>query len=373
MFLFLFIVIAIFGYQAFLINNFSEDNSRLFGNFSYSLYGIANGGTGWEQFLIDYPELKSHTTLIQEQKALHTSWLVFKNNPMLTINGIVSTYLDFFSLNDESIFGFLADGTLFTNNQSVDFKNNSFWMVTRFFVMALAFRGLINAWIHRQLQQNQILISMIIGLLLSLPFLPSQDAGIMRVYAAVIPWIIVIPSIGLNFSSKEKLICKHERLKIQNSIVYFLFIIILLLSPVFLISRYKTINDFQNSSICEENKEVVIFRLYPGTILLISDRTFNNFPGFFVANPDKFKSSIINFHRSELIAPLTGIQNRSLVASTFDFQTKRIHWIIIPENLLSERPSGQLVKACGSWNEEFLELGYGFFVVNQMETEKNHK
>jgi hypothetical protein len=66
------------------------------GNFSYTLYGLSVGGKGWQQVLIDYPELSGSDALMS--KAIYAyAWQNISAQPGLLIQGLQKNVLLFIS------------------------------------------------------------------------------------------------------------------------------------------------------------------------------------------------------------------------------------------------------------------------------------
>ncbi|MHC1783651.1 MAG: hypothetical protein AB9891_13005 [Anaerolineaceae bacterium] len=87
----------------------ADRNGQLFSNYSYTFYGITQGGKGWEQFFIDYPELITAPEIDAEQTAMKKGLEALVAKPVLTFQGILNSYKDFFSIEPISIFGFLGN------------------------------------------------------------------------------------------------------------------------------------------------------------------------------------------------------------------------------------------------------------------------
>ena len=171
--------------SAFLINQvfvkaFGASEAMPFGNFSYSLYGLAAGGKSWAYVLEVYPEAgyleiyKMAFQLIVEQ-------------PNLLIQGVAYNLAMFFSNTSYGLFSYIGgEGELST---TISYAG----------LLILSFLGIWN-WFHNRKDPylGFIMVSTV-GLLFSVPFLPPTDAFRLRAYATSIPILALVPSMGLDW------------------------------------------------------------------------------------------------------------------------------------------------------------------------------
>ena len=81
-----------------LLAGIVNPGGQLFTNYGFTLYGIADGGSGWEQFFIDHPEVRQ----VDETEAAHLSYRYamekLRDNPLPALRSIGASLLDFFSI-----------------------------------------------------------------------------------------------------------------------------------------------------------------------------------------------------------------------------------------------------------------------------------
>jgi len=175
-------VLAILAGGFFIINTVypqllgvPEDSS--FGNFAYTLYGQVRGGLGWHS-AIDELGTRNPSRVYQ------AAWEVFLANPSDFFKGIARAYADFFLPGSRSIFVFGAQ----EQNYALDLL---LWGMT----MLILLRGLYLLIFKRRSDISTLLLAGLIGIFLSIPFLPPIDGG-MRFYASTMPFFYVLLAVG---------------------------------------------------------------------------------------------------------------------------------------------------------------------------------
>lgn len=80
-------ILAGFALQALLVLAVGGSPGNSYGNFSYTLYGLSVGGKGWQQALIDHPELSGSDALVS--KAIYAyAWKNLSIQPELFLYGL---------------------------------------------------------------------------------------------------------------------------------------------------------------------------------------------------------------------------------------------------------------------------------------------
>jgi hypothetical protein len=178
--------IIIFGLifsAEFLVVNFifprlvTATSSSTFGNFSWMLYGQAVGGAGWSYHL---EALGTHDSIIVMQAAIEK----IKNYPLGLIIGSYKSLRDFILPGKDSMFSLI--------HYKLHFSNYLFWTV-KIFLLVL---GLVHSIRRVQEPKYSLILSIFIGTLFSIPFLPPIDGG-NRFFSGIAPFFFIIESIGL--------------------------------------------------------------------------------------------------------------------------------------------------------------------------------
>jgi hypothetical protein len=367
-----FLVIGIAYIFNCVLDTFAADkNSRLFSNFSYTFYGMTQGGKGWEQFHIDHPEYSNTTEIDAERGAMLEGLKTLSQNPILTLQGMAHAYQDFFSLKPISVFGFLGYGPSVNSLLEKQISRQWVSVFLRSSAIIFALFGIIFLWRNRENQVNKFLLWIIAGIICSVPFLPPIDAGMMRVYMTTIPFILILPVIGiysfLKADHNEELPCNQEKISLAMISGTSLILSLFLGAFAFIVSgKPHTINE-QYCSIA--NSKTAVFDLNRGSYLrLVSDEQSSKSNTFDISFSD-FHSSYAFFPHMELVAPLNSIPSDTLLMNTINLIDGQQLWVILP--LSTEKSAGNRIGVCGIWDQEFYKIGLGFlYVKNASEFEK---
>ncbi len=149
-----------------------------FGNFSYSLYGLASGGQSWATALRDHPQA-------DDQEIYRISLQLILEQPNLFLRGVLYNYSMFFSNTGYGLYSYMGgEGSLAT---ALSYAG----------LLLLSCVGIGNWLVHRDDPFLGFVLVSALGLLLSVPFLPPTDAFRLRAYAASIFTLALLPAMGL--------------------------------------------------------------------------------------------------------------------------------------------------------------------------------
>lgn len=197
------------------VNLFVNNDGGLFSNFGYTLYGVAAGNKGWYQFRLDHPEITA-------AGSIEIAIRQIINNPFLFLKGILLTYKDYFNPSTCWAFCFLQIKSIVSNT----------------FLLLLFISGIISLIKNRRKPLHLFLIFLLFGILLSIPFAPTRDAG-NRTYTITNPFLISILIIGFLWIKEcfSSLLRNKRNLVISNEIPDNLFanFIILLSYPIIVV------------------------------------------------------------------------------------------------------------------------------------------
>jgi hypothetical protein len=153
--------------------------SGMFSNFSYVLYGVVFGGD-WTLVLKQHPELYGLAQSEVEGRVLALALDGIAVDPSRLVTGALRAWREF--LVPWYPFQFLG-------NVTVD--------RVELFTRLLAVLGVVVCLLGLRHRTCSFMLATIIGVLLSVPFVPPWDADIMRVYAATVPLIMAVPALGI--------------------------------------------------------------------------------------------------------------------------------------------------------------------------------
>jgi hypothetical protein len=160
--------------------------TSLFSNFSYTFYGLVVGGKGWTQAFTDLPQALALQEPAQSRMIFQIAFQSVRQHPQLLVQGLLRYYGLFFSTGGYSMFSFVgeSDGAAAT--------------AVRLALYALMAIAIIDGIAKRRQPEHGLLLAVTAGILLSVPFAPPLDSYGMRVYAATIPLMGLIPAVGID-------------------------------------------------------------------------------------------------------------------------------------------------------------------------------
>ncbi|NLF51328.1 MAG: hypothetical protein GX577_09355 [Leptolinea sp.] len=335
-------VVLAFGLNQLLFQMIKSETSTGMANFSYTLYGLVTGGTGWKQYLVDHPDLIG---LVEPQLSTAVYGFArdaFLSDPYLTIQGAFKYWKAFFNLEWYGIFGFI---------QGV---NPLETYIARGFVMVISLVGLIMGAIRiRKAEYSMVLVG-IAGIVLSVPFVPTLDADI-RTYAAVIPWFAGLGMIGFietgtlfRFSFQTAVSNKDAPGFSRYLIGLFSFsavlLVFMIVFPIFMRIFIRPM-DLSFSSMCESGQDRIITTVANGSyVSVVSDESRSKSFVPFLRYSDLDQS----IHDSPVYRPFliaNPVEPGSSFFLAFDHANNEFVYVIAPTDVLSS--SQGLSELCG--------------------------
>jgi len=331
--------IALCQALAFGVNSFVQKQTAgaeliPFANFSYALYGLVSGGRWFHQVFVDHPELAGLSGNDLHFTIFKLSFEVFKANPAGVIQGSFKHLKDFLLPTTwYSIFGYVSQTRPFFETASRAVLEGM-----SLFIIPAALR-------RRDDPHLKLIILVMAATLLSVPFVPPSDAHKLRLYAAVIPVIALLPALGfleccrlIGRSAWAKLAARFS----QEAPVRFpdaaVTVTALVLSAAAALSPLLTIPPAQPLNFapvtCPAGEQGIVFEYQPGSTLFI-------WPG-----NRSFVDWMPNFHYNRFMRYLHGLPGEAdmqkfqnfeapaALLSTIDLATGRDIWLLADPNLL---------------------------------------
>lgn len=254
-------MLAGFVLQALLVIAVNGSPSSSHGNFSYTLYGLSVGGLGWQQVLIDHPELSGSDALMS--KTIYAfAWNNFVVHPQLFLNGLL-----------KNISIFITSGTY-------GFEKLGVWSELIKVCWWLAWIPLIINWRN----PSYLLIALSsLGIVLSAPLLIGDGGA--RVFAASVAvdamqiaigfsWASIVLTKGVKqsqisvpiLSTTKFLESPFSKISLETGFLIFLFLLLLIPhTPLRWIQASKRISNTQ----CVNNEYMVLTRIGSGGSMLL--------------------------------------------------------------------------------------------------------
>lgn len=310
------------NYLLFLL--LAAPGTQPFSNFSYTFYGLAAGGKGWTQVLVDHPEIGS---LLEYQRTSQVYALAFQEiltNPGHLFQGILSAWKAILMPSSIGIFGFA--GRLYDSSGSIAET------IVRLFLLLLSFLVLL-AWFRKKDHPLLSLLTFLtVGILLSVPFAPPGDADHMRAYAASIPIIATLPAIGAGILLSGKLILnevtpQHNKLGEYLSFYSSLFLTIFAIFTPAVAFFLSTPPEIQ-PAVCPKGMDQVTIRINPESMVFIqpdSQLKASHLPNL---RQSDFSENLSGFPEEEILPDLTGITAPATIYNTTDLASGEEIWLI---------------------------------------------
>jgi len=268
---------------------YSDGTGAFFSNYARKLYGIAAGGKGPQQVLVDYPQLSNVTSLSVKNAFIYNkAFGLIWSNPVTFLNTLLNLLVN----NIELLIQHFTSYCLLLYYNSGEISNfihsniSAFFPVTPFNIfLVISFFCAIRFFVLYKNKDIKIFfIAGLSGFILSLPFFYT-DIG-WRYIAATFPFISLLFVMTLLGLSPKSCFQKERDLSINSHFLQFTvpaiicaFIIIsACIGPMFLPTLANTIAKAPNlspkDSSCEVNQSTFLMRIDSGMpYLLIHDET----------------------------------------------------------------------------------------------------
>ncbi len=160
-------------------------------NLSYLLYGIAKGGQGWNQYQQDFPACAQLSPDDCSNRVMRAALSEISQHPLTFVRGAASQYPYLVSESYYSLFSFIQYNE--NDPAALNWPKRLFgWGLYGLSILGLA------ALVRGRKQPHALFTLLLLaGFLLSVPFAPPSDANRLRMYAATICVVAVIPALGL--------------------------------------------------------------------------------------------------------------------------------------------------------------------------------
>lgn len=352
---------ASFLVNSFVLHQITSEPTMLFSNFAYTLYGLVNGGTHYYSFAQDHPEALagSGSYLRAYQIVLET----FLRNPTGILKGAWSEWTWFFSNSMYGVFSYMAaESALVTR-------------LARLGLYALSGAGLAGCVLRRRDPHSTLVLASAAAVLLSVPFVPPGDSYGMRLYAAGLPVIAVVPALGLSLLAGRPLarvpwlgyrpaLNPRPLGRTVPAVVAIFLAVVVALSPAAVKWFYSRPVAIAGQA-CPGGLETLTVRLSAGSYVNVypESRFFlDRMPDFhrsrFIKGIHGFPDTALSSYFDQMAAPKT-------LYEAIDLSDYRAALLVIDPGLLPAREG--LFRLCGQWGPESVR-SYHVFEVEQVET-----
>jgi hypothetical protein len=342
----------------------AEKGSIPFSNYSYSLYGIAAGNRGWEQFLSDYPDARVLPAGRLETFAFREAFLAFEANPLSGLQSWAQSFLEYFTIGARSLFGFISGGESSSLGLPEPAALQPVYFLIRLLLYAGTILGMWTLWQKRHQPVFSLLFWAGVAILLGLIFIPARDAGMMRVHAASLPYLLCLPSLSFAslFQKRYVTMAGGNPHQLPGILAGCLLLVLTASLPLFvLFPQNMDLSD--DTPTCALHETLVTVGVKQGSYLKVTDTAASAYDFASVSYSD-FLNRVHGFYRADLLAGLAHIPPEALLMTYVDLRTGQSGWLIIPR-AGDVFPTGT-VNVCGKWHSGLLAKGLGFLQADQV-------
>lgn len=303
-----------------------------FGNFALALYGQVMGGTGWG----------SAGELAQENS--RTFYLLilqeFLKHPQGFIKAVLLSYRDFFMPNQFGIFNFHSSGTL----SPIDII---LWVCG----LVLLGLGILRLWQNRRDKFSSMLLFSLIGILLSVPFLPPRDGG-NRFFASTMPFFFAVLAAGITVE-KDGTAQQPFHYLAYPSLLFqsCLFLALTFIAPLGILLLHHGKELKPEALSCPEGQTPFAFQLYGGSYIDIhpDDQYCGLVPDLCLQDFDQYGTEKgIDLFYEKLLATAGSWPGTFRIAPANDLVNGGIHFFAGSSDILSTDRSDNLVQGCAA-------------------------
>jgi hypothetical protein len=339
----------------------------VFSNYSYSLYGVVTGNRGWEQFSLDHPEALALSAREAETLAFHESVRVFMAYPKPGLQGWLDSFLEYFTTGPVSVYGFVSGGERVSSGIPESAPWRWVYIPVRLLLFALTIVGMGTLWRGRMHPADSLLFSGGAATLLGLSFIPARDAGMMRMHAVSLPFLLCLPALGWMSLFQKHSLENGKMLRDELHILLAAGLMLVLVMGFLLFAapaRNSDLSKDDHPSTCDTDQVSAKVRLIRGSYLrVIEDGRLPTLrpPSVRVS---EFRNRVDGFYHADLLSDLAQIAPNTILMMYVDLHTGQSGWLIMA--FADIPPPAGIINVCGAWHPGLLAKGLGFLLAEQV-------
>lgn len=340
-------VIALgFGINSLALNVLSQGQSYMFPNYLYSVYGMAAGGRGWSYIKEARPDLMALAEPFRTQQIGEATKELIQAQPFVFLWNFLKQYWYFVLYGNTSLFSYL-----FT---SIDWFNLGMMGV----LYALCLYTFIRLIKDHKDVRSMTLFLVIIGILLSVPFVPPQDESNMRAFAVSVPFMALIPAIGAQWLLQKiagntflkRLEKKPEPLSNSTSFASLgalgisAILFFCTFYPAFFLNRVDQ-PEVATVPHCLDGETPIIWRNVPANNILLKNRVDDN--GVNYISELRKERLMHDIYKSESMPLFQSFQPPLTITEQMNSLDGRSGWMLISTDV--ELSTDGYYAGCGTW------------------------
>lgn len=343
------LIFGVFFLNSLMIKALAGPDATAFSNFSWALYGLVSGGQSWTYIFEVHPEVFSLDPSQQGSAIIGLILEQFLKNPLLALQGAMKYWSVFFSSTWYNAYSFVAGGNYWVNEAA------------RYGMYLLSGFGLVK-WLRNR---NDPFVSLAtfgaLGVLISVPFVPPTDAYRVRLYAATIPFFVLLPSLGVS-SLAEMLPSRllHAKESSQHSLPEIFSValaVCMMVAPIMLQSTGK--KPVIEETACPVDMTRVVVRFDRGTYINIQRENIPFLDWMPNYHMSVFRNNAHDLADIRLTEKLTAVNPPATLFYALDFLSSREALVMIDTDQLPLPDS--LLHLCGRWDNAPEVLNYNLF------------
>ncbi len=327
-----------------------------FANFSYTLYGLASGGKSWTYVYEAHPELRFVQGSDEARRIYQLAFELIREKPWQLVEGSFYNWKMLFSNTWYNIYAY-AGG----ENWSVN-------VAARWILYFLCILGIIKILRKPADALNSLVLVSVVGIFISVPFLPPTDAYRMRPYAASIIVFGILPALGLVFPAEKWKTRIFVNLPVEmppsSLIAWFSVALTLLILTGPPIIKAFGASPQVSPPACAPGTSTLLLRFDPGTWVNI------------VRQNSEILDWMPNFHRSSFRENAHALPDVHLINWTETVEQSNSFFVAM--DYLSYKPAivvtdteflpapGSLVQVCGTWETRPELASFGIFYATKL-------
>lgn len=348
-------ILFVFFVNSRMIAFVSNSGGVPFENFAWAFYGLASGGKSWAYVFEANPQL----ALLKDNEVTPAIYkLAFElilTDPSLIVKGALFYWRMFFSNTWYNAYAFVAGHNYWVN------------LGARWGMYALNILGIYSWFKKRENAYTSLAVLTALGVLASVPFVPPTDAYRVRLYAATIPFFVILPGLGFDFLLKSILFrpFKPASISIDETtplaILSATLIAIILIPPVLI--KMKGQLPVLSETSCLAGAESFLTRYDEGISFNLhrENKAFiDDMPDFHIS---VFRRNIHNLPDSRLISAMSSIDPGNTLFYALNLIDNHEAIIVAPTDQLPK--GGSIVLLCGYFGDNG-GTPYTFFHAEQV-------
>ncbi len=346
------VILAGFGVNLAMVRLLGTPSGVPFSQFSMAFYGLASGGNSFSYVYQVHPELGGMSNPDKTREIYRLAFELIRADPSLLIRGVLRNWALFLGNSSYGIFSYFSG-----ENQYVNLA--AYWGICLLCVLGIL------KWIWDMSNPNSsFIIVAAVGVFLSAPFVPPADAYGLRLYAATIITMGMLPALGLAFAL-EKIKIRITKTSPVTDITTTQTIIwqsigmtILIIVGPFLVKGTDNAIPSTSTS-CQPDDASIIVQLDPGSFIQVigsKEVMLDWMPSFHVG---LFKRNAHSLPDSALAERLETIEIPATLFYALDHLSNS--QVLVIASTASLPAPGATIEMCGKWENDPALKNYSLF------------